>query len=204
MPEMPQANLQGQQLEEREKQGPTSTRISPFGWALITLLFVLGAINFSDKAVPGLAAVPIIKELRLSPAQYGLVSGSLIWLFSLSPALLILGAIFLYLAVSMPSTLEAVTLFTLAGTAGAAIPLLVAIVLDVTPQAHRGFFQGIVVALATLLGFSASLVTRVMLQASLGLYNAYVLAPLLLIVGGVGLTACARPGEASARASLAP
>lgn len=54
---------------------------------MIMLLLVVGAINFADKAVLGLAAMPIIKELHLSPAQYGLVSGSLFWLFALSSVL---------------------------------------------------------------------------------------------------------------------
>ena len=63
------------------------TRISPYGWVMIMLLLILGAINFADKAVLGLAAVPIIKELHMSPAQYGLVSGSLFWLFALSSVL---------------------------------------------------------------------------------------------------------------------
>jgi hypothetical protein len=44
---------------------------------MLVMLFVLGAINFADKAVLGLAAIPIIKELHLSPAQYGVVSSSL-------------------------------------------------------------------------------------------------------------------------------
>src|SRR5437870_11183699 len=56
-------------------------------------------------------------------------------------ALLILGAFFLYLAINIQSTLGAVIFFILSATAGAAIPLLGAIVLDVAPQAHRGFFQ---------------------------------------------------------------
>ena len=60
------------------------TRISPYGWIMIFLLLGLGVINFADKAVLGLAAVPIIKEMHLSPTQYGLVSGSLFWLFALS------------------------------------------------------------------------------------------------------------------------
>jgi MFS transporter, ACS family, hexuronate transporter len=63
------------------------TRISPYGWIMIFLLFGLGVINFADKAVLGLAAVPIIKELHLSPAQYGLVSGSLFWLYAPSSVL---------------------------------------------------------------------------------------------------------------------
>jgi ACS family hexuronate transporter-like MFS transporter len=63
------------------------TPITSFSWVMIILLLVLGAINFADKAVLGLAAVPIIKELHLSPAQYGLMSGSLFWLFALSSVL---------------------------------------------------------------------------------------------------------------------
>jgi hypothetical protein len=81
MSERSQAMLP-QQPQERHR--PTRTRISPFGWVMIIMLFVLGAINFADKAVLGLAAMPIIKELHLSPVQYGVVSGSLFWLFSLS------------------------------------------------------------------------------------------------------------------------
>lgn len=58
--------------------------ISLRGWVMIILLSSLGAINYSDRALLGLAAVPIIKELHLNPAQYGLVSGSFFWLFGLS------------------------------------------------------------------------------------------------------------------------
>ena len=50
------------------------THISPYGWMMIFMLLGLGVINFADKAVLGLAAVPIIKEVHLSLAQYGLVS----------------------------------------------------------------------------------------------------------------------------------
>jgi MFS family permease len=85
MPKISQASLPHQPQEER--QNPNRTRITPFGWVMIVLLLVLGAINFADKAVLGLAAVPIIKELHLSPAQYGLVSSSLFWLFALSSVL---------------------------------------------------------------------------------------------------------------------
>ena len=85
MSEIAQASLPHQPQEER--QSHTRTRISPYGWVMLVMLFVLGAINFADKAVLGLAAIPIFKELHLSPAQYGVVSGSLFWLFSLSSVL---------------------------------------------------------------------------------------------------------------------
>src|SRR6266705_4931065 len=63
------------------------THISPYGWMMIFMLLGLGAINFADKAVLGLAAVHIIKELHLSSAQYGLVSRSFFLLFALSSVL---------------------------------------------------------------------------------------------------------------------
>jgi ACS family D-galactonate transporter-like MFS transporter len=63
------------------------TRISAYGWMVIFMLLLLGAINFADKSVLGLAAVPIIRELHLSPVQYGLVSGSFFLLFALGGSL---------------------------------------------------------------------------------------------------------------------
>ena len=75
------------QKQRGNRPNAIRTPIASFGWVMIILLLSLGAINFSDKAVLGLAAVPIIKELHLSPAQYGLVSGSLFWLFALSSVL---------------------------------------------------------------------------------------------------------------------
>lgn len=115
-------------------------------------------------------------------------------------ALMILGAIFLYLAVSIPSTLGAVTFFVFAATAGAAIPLLSAIVLDVTPEVNRGSVLGVVVAFSTLPGFIAPLVTGVMIQATgnqfVGLHNGYVLAALLLLAGGVCSMVFVRPDKA--------
>jgi hypothetical protein len=77
-------------LPQKQKGNTMNTargHISSYGWVMIILLLALGAINFVDKAVLGLAALPIIKELHLSPSQYGLVSGSLFWLFSLSSVL---------------------------------------------------------------------------------------------------------------------
>jgi MFS family permease len=51
---------------------------------MIFMLLSLGVINFADRAVLGLAAVPIIRELQSSPAQYGLASGSFFLLYALS------------------------------------------------------------------------------------------------------------------------
>ena len=42
------------------------------------------AINFADKAVIGIAAVPMMHDLRLTPRQFGLIGSSFYLLFSLS------------------------------------------------------------------------------------------------------------------------
>lgn len=51
------------------------------------LLTGLALINFLDKVVIGIVAVPMTKDLGLSHAQYGLVAGAFFWLFSLSTIL---------------------------------------------------------------------------------------------------------------------
>ncbi|HEX7735690.1 MAG TPA: MFS transporter [Ktedonobacteraceae bacterium] len=51
---------------------------------LVFFLSVLGAINFADRAVIGLAGPVIIAEMHLSASQWGLVGSSFFLLFSLS------------------------------------------------------------------------------------------------------------------------
>ncbi len=51
---------------------------------MVALLFLFMLINFADKAVIGIAAVPIMQELQLSPRQFGLLGSSFFLLFSVS------------------------------------------------------------------------------------------------------------------------
>ncbi len=53
-------------------------------WTVASMLFLYMMINFADKAIVGLAAVPIMKELGLSPKEYGLLGSSFFLLFSIS------------------------------------------------------------------------------------------------------------------------
>src|SRR5580700_6421225 len=53
-------------------------------WLVVALLFLFMLINFADKAVIGIAAVPIMQELQLSPRQFGLIGSSFFLLFSVS------------------------------------------------------------------------------------------------------------------------
>jgi MFS transporter, ACS family, D-galactonate transporter len=56
-------------------------------WTIAILLALFMYINFADKAVIGLAAVPMMRDLALSPEQWGIVGSSFFVLFSLSAAL---------------------------------------------------------------------------------------------------------------------
>jgi ACS family D-galactonate transporter-like MFS transporter len=53
-------------------------------WAIVALLFFFMLINFADKAIIGLAGVPIMTELNLTPRQFGIVGSSFFLLFSIS------------------------------------------------------------------------------------------------------------------------
>src|SRR6516164_8833077 len=53
-------------------------------WLIVALLFLFMLINFADKAVIGIAAVPIMQELQLSPRQFGLIGSSFYLLFAVS------------------------------------------------------------------------------------------------------------------------
>ncbi|MFF3174888.1 MFS transporter [Streptomyces sp. NPDC057900] len=53
-------------------------------WLVTAMIVTFMVINFADKAVLGLAAVPIMDELHISHSTYGLIASSFFLLFSLS------------------------------------------------------------------------------------------------------------------------
>jgi predicted MFS family arabinose efflux permease len=66
-------------------QAEAPTRQTPRGaWGIVALLFLYMLVNFADKIVVGLAGVPIMAELSLSPAEFGLLGSSFFFLFSIS------------------------------------------------------------------------------------------------------------------------
>ena len=54
-------------------------------WLIVALLFLFMLTNFADKAVIGVAGVPIMQELGLSPRQFGLVGSSFSCCFRFRP-----------------------------------------------------------------------------------------------------------------------
>ncbi|MBN8986139.1 MAG: MFS transporter, partial [Rhizobiales bacterium] len=53
-------------------------------WRITFLLFLFMVVNFADKIVVGLAAVPIMTDLKLDAEQFGLLGSSFFFLFSIS------------------------------------------------------------------------------------------------------------------------
>ncbi|MBR0856246.1 MFS transporter [Bradyrhizobium liaoningense] len=53
-------------------------------WTITFLLFLFMLVNFADKIVVGLAGVPIMTDLKLTPEQFGLLGSSFFFLFSIS------------------------------------------------------------------------------------------------------------------------
>lgn len=53
-------------------------------WGITFLLFLFMVVNFADKIVVGLAAVPIMTDLKLDAEQFGLLGSSFFFLFSIS------------------------------------------------------------------------------------------------------------------------
>lgn len=61
--------------------------ISKKAWLVIALLFLLTVISNADKAIIGFASVPLMEELGLTAAQWGMVGGVFFLLYSISAIL---------------------------------------------------------------------------------------------------------------------
>jgi MFS family permease len=55
------------------------------GWEITGWLTLMMIISWADKGVIGLAAKPIMRDLHLTPSQFGLVGSSMFFLFCLTP-----------------------------------------------------------------------------------------------------------------------
>lgn len=89
-------------------------------WLVVGLLFLFMVINFADKAVIGIASVPIMTELHLSPRQFGLLGSSFFLLFSLSAVVtgFIVNRVETRWALLVMGAIWALTQFPMLGAAG--------------------------------------------------------------------------------------
>ncbi len=62
-----------------------ATQATPKGaWKITALLFLYMVVNFADKIVVGLAGVPIMADLKLTPQQFGFLGSAFFFLFSIA------------------------------------------------------------------------------------------------------------------------
>jgi ACS family D-galactonate transporter-like MFS transporter len=91
-------------------------------WVVVFLLFTFMLINFVDKTVIGLAGVPIMQELGLTPSQFGLVGSSFFFLFSISAIItgFIVNRVQTRWVLAIMGIVWALTQFPMVGTVGLA------------------------------------------------------------------------------------
>jgi MFS family permease len=90
------------------------------GWVIVTPRFFRMLTNFIDKAIIGLARVRIMRELQLTPKQFGLVNSSFCFLVSLSAIVtgFIVNRIQARWALLATAEIRALTRFPMIGTVG--------------------------------------------------------------------------------------
>ena len=67
-----------------QESAPTVQRSKTRAWLVTFMLVLLALVNWADKAVLGLVAVPLMKDLGIGPAEYGILASSIYFLFSAS------------------------------------------------------------------------------------------------------------------------
>jgi ACS family D-galactonate transporter-like MFS transporter len=98
----------------------STQRPSKYAWVIVLLLFLFMLVNFADKAVIGLAAAPIMKDLDLTPSQFGLVGSSFFFLYAVSGVVtgFVVNRIPTRWALLAMGLIWAVTQFPMAGSVG--------------------------------------------------------------------------------------
>ncbi len=54
------------------------------GWHIVGLLFVFMMINYADKSVLGFVALPMMRDMHLSPTQFGMLGSAFYLLYSIA------------------------------------------------------------------------------------------------------------------------
>ena len=50
-------------------------------WYIVAMLTLFMVLAFADRAVLGFAAVPIMRDLKISPSEFGLAASAMYWLY---------------------------------------------------------------------------------------------------------------------------
>ncbi|MFJ6560941.1 MFS transporter [Streptomyces sp. NPDC091412] len=62
----------------------TPGKRTSYGWLMAVLLLVLMMISWADKAILGIVAVPVMRDLHITPEQFGLLGSAVFFLFGVA------------------------------------------------------------------------------------------------------------------------
>jgi MFS family permease len=172
-------------------------------WAIVGVLFLFMLINFADKAIIGLSAVPIMRDLHLTNEQFGTVGSAFFLLFSISAVVVgfianrvstrillgVMGLIWALTQFPMLGTVSLTTLLacriTLGAGEGPAYPVAVHALYKWFPNEQRTFPTSLVAIGGTFgVGFIAPLLTWIIVT-----YNWHVGFGFLGMVGIIWVVA---------------
>lgn len=166
--------------------GQSDGQAVPFkAWIITAMMVLFMLINFADKAVIGLAAGPIIKDLHLTNEQFGQIGSAFFLLFSIAAAVvgLLVNRISTKLVLTVMAMIWAVTQMPMLGTVslstllasriilgageGPAFPVALHAVYKWFPSEKRSFPSGFVSIGAPIgIGIAAPLLTWIILTYS--------------------------------------
>ena len=81
--EMTTTREEGASSIGREEGALTKFQARP-AWGILALLVLFMLVNYADRTVLALAGQPLMDELKISPSQFGFISSSFYFLYSLS------------------------------------------------------------------------------------------------------------------------
>ena len=62
----------------------TPAKRKRYGWLITIALLVLMMISWADKAILGIVAVPLMRDLEITPQQFGLLGSAVFMLFGVA------------------------------------------------------------------------------------------------------------------------
>ncbi|MGW5215680.1 MFS transporter [Streptomyces sp. NPDC004051] len=62
----------------------TPRKRTSYGWLMAVMLLVLMMVSWADKAILGIVAVPVMRDLHITPEQFGLLGSAVFFLFGVA------------------------------------------------------------------------------------------------------------------------
>lgn len=71
-------------LDSSDPANWTSRKRTTYGWSVAVMLLILMMISWADKAILGIVAIPLMRDLGITPEQFGLLGSGVFLLFGVA------------------------------------------------------------------------------------------------------------------------